>query len=165
MKAYKNKNLICDIPDCLSVNDTIIDKIKTFVIVSKTWDNENKELYCMVDELRDETSSVDEILKAIYKSDHFETSGSNTNNISGNPNTIILLTIAGLMITPEYFGKHHKSYRNNILTYWNDKKIPWFKIFDNDPPIHINDLAAIKLMAAKLLTGLKIDKNLWPDLC
>ena len=162
MKAYKDKKLICDIPDNMSINDTIIDDIKTFVIISKTWDNRNKELYCKVNELNNDIP-LDKILTEIYKSEYFLTSGSNTNNIKGNPRTVILLTIAGLIIEPEFFDKHYKSYQDTIIIKWNDKKISWSSIF-GDPPIHLSNLAAIKLTAAKLLSELKIDKNLWPDL-
>jgi hypothetical protein len=163
MKAYINGELLCEIPDCLIVNDTIINKTKTYIIESKTWDMADKELYCKITQISDE-STICEMLKEIYKSDHLETSGSNTNNISGNPKTIILMTLAGLIIEPKHFSKNHKSYQSNIMTYWNDKKIRWDMIFEDNPPVHINDLAAIKPMAAKLLTALKIDKKLWSDL-
>jgi hypothetical protein len=164
MKIYKDKDLICDVPDNLLINDTIINKNKIYVIISKTWDNDNKELYCKIEELKEEISSINDILKTIYQSDYFETSGNNTNNIQDNPKTIILLTIAGLIIEPGYFNNNHKRYKNNIMVHWNNKKILWNEIFNDNPPIHINDLKAIKLMTIKLLTELKINKNLWPKL-
>ena len=163
MKAYINGELLCDVPDCLIVNDTIINKTKTYIIESKTWDMIDKELYCKINQINDEPT-ISEMLKEIYKSDYFETSGSNTNNINGNPKTMILMTLAGLIIEPEHFSKNHKSYQINIMTHWNDRKIRWDMIFEDNPPVHINDLAAIKPMAAKLLTALKIDKKLWSDL-
>jgi hypothetical protein len=164
MKMYKNKELICDIPDNLLINDTIINKNKIYMITSRTWDNDDQELYCKVEELKENTLSISEILKEIYQSNYFETVGSNTNNIQDNPKTIILLTIAGLIMEPEYFSNHHKRYKNNILTHWNNKKTPWNEIFDDNPPIYINDLLVIKSTAVKLLTDLKINKNLWPKL-
>ena len=164
MKAYLNgEQLYDDVPDCLIVNDTIINKTKTYIIESKTWDIINRELYCKISQIDDE-STISEMLKEIYKSDYIETSGNNTNNINGNPTTIILMTLAGLIIEPKHFNKNHKLYQSNIITHWNDRKICWNTIFEDNPPVHINDLAAIKPMAAKLLTALKIDKKLWSDL-
>ncbi|CAK0741967.1 hypothetical protein CCP1ISM_1480002 [Azospirillaceae bacterium] len=164
MKVFKDKDHICNAPDILITNDTIISNNLVYIITSKTWDDDEKELYCKVEEVKEESTSISDILKELYKTDHFETSGSNTNQINENPRTIILLTLAGLVIEPEYFGKNHKHYMTNIIVKWNDKRVAWDDIFDDNPPIHVNDIATIKLTATKILTGLKINKNLWPNL-
>lgn len=164
MKVYIEKEEICNVPDHLIVNDTIIFTNKVFIIKSKTWDADEKELYCKVKEIIEESDSISSILTEIYNSDHFQTSGSNTNNIKENPRTIILLVLAGLIIDSEFFEKSHADYMSNIMTFWNDKKINWDKIFNNNPPIQTNDISLIKTAAIAVLSDLKINKNLWPNL-
>jgi len=163
MKAYLNGKPLYEVSDHLSASDTIIDSTKTYIVESKTFDADKNELYCKIKEIKNELSVTD-ILKDIYKSEYLETSGGNTSGITNNPKTIILMTLAGLIIEPKYFSKNNKLYMANISAYWNDRKIHWKTIFDNDPPVNISDISAIKQMAAKLLTDLKINKNLWPNL-
>jgi hypothetical protein len=163
MQVYNEKISICNVPDHLIVNDTIISNNKIYIIISKTWDDDNKELYCKVDEIKEDIT-ISKVLKEIYQSEFFETPGINTNNIEGNPKTIILITLAGIIIDPSHMKNNHKKYINNIISLWNDKNIEWNKIFHDNPPVAINDISIIKLMSTKLLSQLKIDKKLWPKL-
>lgn len=161
---YENGEL-CKIPDSLCVNDTIIKNGKIYIITSKTYDFDNKELYCKVNFYDDNESSkqtVCEILSELYARDLFETSGANTNLIENNPRLIIVLIIAAVIIDEEHFKKNCSRYKNNIIDLWNSKLINWSSIFDDEPKIKMDDIDKIKLACCELFTAYKLSPTVWP---
>lgn len=162
MIAYHDGKVLCDIPDSMSVGDTIIYPEVIYQIVSKSIDMSStpNELYCIT-QVYDNSESVCDVLQDIYDSNTFKTSGPNTNNIEDNPRLIVLLIIASVIIDDSHLKLNADTYRKNVLISWNNIDIPWIDIF-YDNPIAIKSAKKAKPIIAEILERSKIAKNLWP---
>lgn len=165
MIVIYNKCELCSAPENLSVGDTIIVNNIVYQIFSKTWDSDNKELYCKVELYEEEpkTNACD-ILKKLYDSDTFETSGMNTNMISQNQRITILMAILTSFIKEDYLKDKGRIYKSIIINKWSDKHIQWSDIFYDDPPLSVDNIKLIIKRSKALLRINKISEKLWPKL-
>jgi len=162
MIVIYDKKTLCNAPDVMSIGDTLLVNNKAYHIFSKTWDNDNEEIYCKV-QLIDEKKNIHEILTEIYENHHFVTSGFNTNAVSSNPRILILMAICTTIIDDDYMKSKGNMYKDLIIKQWNYKKILWEDIFTDNPPIKNDDLKSIAKNSAALLKMSKVADNLWPE--
>lgn len=163
MKVIFNDNFLLEVPDNLSANDTIMYQNSIYLITSKTWDHDNNEFYCKVilyeEEPQDDAVSI---ISKIYDSDYFETSGFNTNDVNDNPRLFVLLTIIAVIVGNDYMKINGHIYKQNILSMWNRKNIPFDEIINDYPKIACSDINKICKSATILLEMNKIARNIWP---
>jgi hypothetical protein len=164
MRVIYNNNYLCDIPDIMSIGDTILYKNEAFEINTKTFDYDNDELYCKVINYENinNTDNFYDIIKKIYYSDYFETSGINTNEILTNPRLITLMIISSVVINNKHMEENGHLYKNNIIANWNNKFITWPGIFNDNPPVSNRSISEIKKLAIYFLKESKISKSIWP---
>lgn len=163
MKAILYDNELIEVPEILNCGDTIIYNDKIYQISSKTWDHDNNEFYCKVVVYQESITNAIDILSKIYDSDYFETSGFNTNNVNDNPRLFILLTILTVILGNDYMAINGLSYKQNIISAWNRKKISFEEIVNDYPKVVCSDIKKICKSATVLLEMNKISKNLWPN--
>jgi len=164
MKVFLGSKCMCEIPDILSVGDTIIFDNKDYEIITKTFDVSSNDLYCKVHEYNEgkiNKLSVADVFEEIYGSNMLTTSGANTNDVINNPRLIIFTTIAIVVLGPVSVNK----YRDKVINMWNCKNIPFIDIFNDNPDLFIDNVDHIKKIVVEMLIKHKISKEIWPKSC
>lgn len=165
MLVLHDDEKLCTIPNCMSEGDTIIRDNKVYIITSKTYDADSDEVYCKVTLYESEEPgklTIHEILEKLYGKVYFESSGANTNAIDTNPRLIMVMIVAATIIEEKHFKENCMAYKQNIITMWNNKNINWRSIFDDEPPVKLDDLNKIKAACCELFAAYKIADAIWP---
>lgn len=163
MIVIYEKDELCIAPDCMNSGDTIIVNDKIYQITTKTWDNDNSDLYCKVVVLNEDKNIV-KLLNEIYESPTFKTSGFNTNNVNSNPRILSLMAVCTAIINEDHMKTMGPVYKDRITQRWNSKEIEWDEIFFDNPPIKADNVNKIISNSAALLKMSRIADNLWPPL-
>ncbi len=165
MLVFHDDVKMCQIPDCMGEGDTIIRDDVIYIITSKTYDADSNEVYCKVILYESEKPcklTIGEILTVLYGKEYFESSGANTNVINTNPRLIMLMIIAATVIEDSHFKENSNTYKDNIIAQWNNKNINWRSIFDDEPPVKLDDIEKIKSVSCELFAAYKIADAIWP---